>query len=98
MRSSLRSAVVLLLLVASAVPATAAPPVGVVAGVVKDAQAQALAGVRLRLETTTGGVVATTASGDEGRFSFEAVPAGTYAVVGEREGVEAASRVVTLGG
>jgi outer membrane receptor protein involved in Fe transport len=96
MRSSLCSAVVLVLLVVSAGPSPAAPPAGVVAGVVKDAQAHALAGVRLRLETTAGGAVATTASGDEGQFSFEAVPAGTYAVVGEREGFEPASRIVTV--
>lgn len=42
MRSSLHSAVALLLLAASAAPLLAAPPAGVVAGVVKDAQARVL--------------------------------------------------------
>jgi outer membrane receptor protein involved in Fe transport len=69
---------------------------GTVGGIAKDALGRPLPGIQLRLETTDGRVVGRTTADDQGRFTFPAVPPGTYAVVGERAGFEAATAIVTV--
>ncbi len=79
----------------------AGPPRGVVAGAVKDAEGRPLAGARLRLETSDGGVLATTTADDSGQFTLADVPPGTYVVVAEREGFvpgRTTATVTTAGG
>ncbi|HYB69221.1 MAG TPA: TonB-dependent receptor [Candidatus Bathyarchaeia archaeon] len=86
-----------LLCVASAVDAAAAAGAGgVVAGRVKDALERPLPGARVRLEATDGRVIATTTADDQGLFAFSAVPPGTYALVGEKDGFDAATAIVTV--
>src|SRR5262249_62236008 len=79
-----------------AVASQAAPPPGVVAGGVKDADGRPLAGARLRLETTAGDVVGTTTADDQGAFTFREAPPGTYRLVVDREGFEPVSTIVTV--
>jgi outer membrane receptor protein involved in Fe transport len=76
--------------------ATAAPPPGTVAGVVKDALQRPLGGAAVRLETQDGRTVARTTADDQGQFSFTGVAPGTYAVVAERSGFDAGTTIVTL--
>ena len=75
----------------------AAQATGTVAGVAKDALGRPLPGVQLRLEATDGRVVGRTMGDDQGRFTFTGVAPGTYAVVGERSGFDAATSIVTVG-
>ncbi len=82
------------LLAAGAVDA--APPVGVVTGVVRDALERALPAARVRLETPDGRVTDRTSADDQGRFTMTGVAPGTYAVVAERDGFEPATAIVTL--
>ena len=95
MRLWLASTIVLLL-AASAVAGEAAPPAGVVTGVVKDALERPLPRARVRLETTDGRVAGRTTADDQGRFSFTPVAPGTYAVVAEQPGFEPATAIVIL--
>jgi len=74
----------------------AAPPVGTVAGIAKDALERPVAGAQLRLESSDGQVVGRTAADDQGRFQFTGIAPGTYAVVGEKEGFETSTSVVTV--
>jgi outer membrane receptor protein involved in Fe transport len=74
----------------------AAPAAGTVAGIAKDALERPVPAAQLRLESSDGRVVARTIADDQGRFEFTGVPAGTYVVVGEKEGFETATAVVTV--
>ncbi len=74
----------------------AAPPVGTVAGIAKDALEQPVPGAQMRLESSDGQVVGRTAADDQGRFQFTGIAPGTYAVVGEKEGFETSTSVVTV--
>lgn len=83
-------------LVMGPVAGEAAPPPGVVTGVVKDALERPLPAARLRLETTDGRVAGQTTADDQGRFTFMMVAPGTYAVIAEQDGFEPATAIVTL--
>src|SRR5689334_8881406 len=88
-----------LLLVVGLVPlASHAAPPGVITGRVKDAEGRALAGTRLRLEASDGGVVATTTADDQGQFAFHDVPPGTYRLVADKEGFEPANTIAAVTG
>ena len=86
--------VTILLFVCHPVPALAA--VGTVDGVIKDALQRPIAGAQLRLESGAGQVVGRTITDDQGRFAFTGIAAGTYVVVAEKTGFEAATAVVTV--
>jgi hypothetical protein len=73
-----------------------APPAGTVAGIAKDALERPLAGAQMRLESADGQVVGRTTSDDQGRYEFTGVAPGAYAVVGEKEGFETATSIVTV--
>jgi TonB dependent receptor/Carboxypeptidase regulatory-like domain len=96
MRWRLASTIALLLAVLGPVAAEAAPPAGVVTGVVKDALTRPLSAARLRLETTDGRVTGRAIADDRGRFTFTGVAPGTYAVVAEQDGFEPATAIVTV--
>jgi outer membrane receptor protein involved in Fe transport len=96
MRVSLCSLLALSIVMIIPVASQAAPPAGVVAGVVKDADGRPVAGARLRVQTTAGGVVATTTADNEGQFTFREVPPGTYLVVADKEGFEPANTIATV--
>jgi outer membrane receptor protein involved in Fe transport len=96
MRVSLCSLLVPLLVMMLAVASQAAPPPGVLAGGVKDAEGRPLAGARLRLETIAGDVVATTTADDQGAFTFREAPPGAYRLVADKEGFEPVSTIVTV--
>ncbi|HXJ77905.1 MAG TPA: TonB-dependent receptor [Candidatus Methylomirabilis sp.] len=74
----------------------AAPPAGTVAGIAKDALERPVPGAQMRLESGDGQVVGRTTADDQGRFEFTGVEPGTYAVVGEKEGFETSTSVVTV--
>jgi outer membrane receptor protein involved in Fe transport len=74
----------------------AAPAAGTVAGVAKDALGRPIPAARMRLEASDGQVVARTAADEQGQFAFTGVAPGTYAVVGEKDGFETATAVVTV--
>jgi len=86
--------VTILLFVCHPVPALAA--VGTVDGVIKDALQRPIAGAQLRLESGAGQVVGRTITDDQGRFAFTGIGGGTYVVVAEKTGFEAATAVVTV--
>jgi hypothetical protein len=69
---------------------------GSVTGTVKDALARPLGGARVRLETGDGKVAGQTTADEQGRFTFSSVPPGSYVVVGEKEGFDTATAVVTV--
>jgi outer membrane receptor protein involved in Fe transport len=79
------------------VAAWAAPPAGVVEGVAKDSLERALSGAQLRLETPDGKVLGRTATDAQGHFTFSGIAPGTYAVVGEQQGFDPATAIVTVG-
>ena len=85
-----------LLLALAPVEGHAASPAGVVSGVVKDALERPLPMARVRLETTDGRVAARATADDQGRFTFNQVAPGTYALVAEHPGFEPATAIVTL--
>ena len=74
----------------------AAPAAGTVAGVAKDALERPIPAARMRLEASDGQVVARTTADEQGQFAFTGVAPGTYAVVGEKDGFETATAVVTV--
>src|SRR6202030_3458105 len=49
-----------------------------------------------RLERSDGEIVARTTADEQGQFAFTNVAPGTYAVVGEKDGFETATAVVTV--
>jgi len=67
-----------------------------VEGVIKDALQRPIQGVQLRLESGAGQVVGRTTTDDQGRFAFSGIAAGTYVVVAEKTGFEAATAVITV--
>jgi outer membrane receptor protein involved in Fe transport len=81
---------------AVAQPAVAAPPVKTVEGEAKDALGQPLAGVQLRLEAPDGSVVGQATTDAQGHFTVIGVAPGTYSVIGEKNGFESATAIVTL--
>ncbi len=87
-------ALLLCALAASALPAAA--QASRVAGIVKDALGRPLGGAQVRLESSDGKVVGRTTADDQGGFSFSNVAPGSYVVVGEKEGFETATSVVTV--
>jgi hypothetical protein len=91
-------AVCLTLALGAIVPPAAAPGGSTVTGMAKDALERPLPGAELRLETSGGQVVGRTTADEQGRFTFTDVAPGTYVVVGEREGFEPASAVVSVSG
>src|SRR5262245_12323747 len=76
--TNLKKAVLLLLLVAVAVPAAAQSLTGVITGTVKDEQGGVLPGVTVTLEGKTGTKTAVTDGA--GNYRFAALDPGTYAV------------------
>jgi outer membrane receptor protein involved in Fe transport len=97
-RARLRALITVALLVCAV--ATAAPPVaaqtGRVIGTVRDALGRPLGGARVRLERGDGKTAGETTADTQGGFSFANVIPGSYVVVGEREGFETATSVVTV--
>ncbi len=78
--------------------ARAATPAGTIEGQAKDALERPLAAVQLRLETSEGQVVGRAMTAEDGHFAFTEIAPGTYVVVGEKEGFDAATAAVTLSG
>ena len=74
----------------------AAPPVGTVTGIAKDALERPVPGAQMRLESSDGQVVGRSTADDQGRFQFTGIAPGTYAVVGEKEGFETSTSAVTI--
>jgi outer membrane receptor protein involved in Fe transport len=87
-------AIALLLLIYD--PGTAFAAAGTIDGVIKDALQRPIPGAQLRLESGAGRVVARTTTDDQGHFAFTGITAGTYVVVSEKTGFEAATAVVTV--
>jgi len=90
------TALILLLHAVPMIAVRAAPPVGVVEGVARDALERPLAGAELRLEAGDGRVIARAAAGPDGGYRFLGVTPGVYSVVAEKDGFETATAVVTL--
>src|SRR6266436_2888209 len=97
-RARLQALISIVLLVCAI--AAAAPPAvaqaGRVTGAVHDALGRPLGGARVRLESSDGKVAGQTTADDQGAFSFSNVAPGSYVVVGEKEGFESATSVVTV--
>jgi outer membrane receptor protein involved in Fe transport len=81
--------------VVSGVPPVAAQT-GQVTGTVKDALGRPLSRAQVRLESSDGRVVGQTTADDQGMFSFSNVAPGSYVAVGEKEGFDTATSVVTV--
>jgi outer membrane receptor protein involved in Fe transport len=81
--------------VVSGVPPVAAQT-GQVTGTAKDALGRPLSRAQVRLESSDGRVVGQTTADDQGMFSFSNVAPGSYVVVGEKEGFDTATSVVTV--
>jgi outer membrane receptor protein involved in Fe transport len=81
--------------VVSGVPPVAAQT-GQVTGAAKDALGRPLSRAQVRLESSDGRVVGQTTADDQGMFSFSNVAPGSYVVVGEKEGFDTATSVVTV--
>jgi outer membrane receptor protein involved in Fe transport len=81
--------------VVSGVPPVAAQT-GQVTGTVKDALGRPLSRAQVRLESSDGRVVGQTTANDQGMFSFSNVAPGSYVAVGEKEGFDTATSVVTV--
>lgn len=83
---------VLLALLAAAVPAVARSTSGSVAGRVSDRQGRAVAGARVTLAA----IAAETATGADGRFALEDLPPGVYRLQAGAAGFTVDSREVTV--
>jgi outer membrane receptor protein involved in Fe transport len=97
-RAPLQALITIVLLVC-AIGAAAPPAIaqaGRVTGAVHDALGRPLGGARVRLESSDGKVAGQTTADDQGAFSFSNVAPGSYVVVGEKEGFESATSVVTV--
>ena len=81
--------------VVSGVPPVAAQT-GQVTGTVKDALGRPLSRAQVRLESSDGRVVGQTTANSQGMFSFSNVAPGSYVAVGEKEGFDTATSVVTV--
>src|ERR1700752_2106450 len=68
-----------------------------VAGVINDALGRPLAQAHVSLKAAHGKVVREARAGPDGRFSFDSVPLGTYAVLAERSGFRQSTSIVTVG-
>ena len=84
------------LLCAFAANASAQAAAGQVSGVARNAQQQPLAGVQIRLNAQDGHTAAQTTSDAKGAYGFAGIAPGTYSVVGEKPGLEAATATVTV--
>jgi outer membrane receptor protein involved in Fe transport len=69
---------------------------GHVTGTVKDALGRPLSRAQVRLESSDGKVIGQTTADEQGVFSFSNVGPGSYVVVGEKDGFETATSVVTV--
>ena len=87
---------VLLFVLSAIADAHAAPPPGIIEGVVRDALQRPLESAHLRLEAPDGRVVGSATSGPDGAYRFTGVALGVYSVVAEQEGFETATAVVSL--
>ena len=96
MRVTFCSTLVSLLVALAATTTPAAEPAGLVTGTLKDGANRPLAGARVRLQTGTGQVVATTVADDEGRFAFRDVPPGTYELRIWHETLAGSAKKVTV--
>lgn len=67
-----------------------------ITGLVRDALGRPIAAAHVALTTADGRVAAETHSDDAGHFAFDAVPAGTYAVLSDKHGYQTGSAIVTL--
>ncbi|HWP77853.1 MAG TPA: TonB-dependent receptor, partial [Methylomirabilota bacterium] len=96
---ALRQALITIVLLVGTI-GTAAPPAvaqaGRVTGAVHDALGRPLGGARVRLESSDGKVAGQTTADAQGAFSFSNVAPGSYVVVGEKDGFESATSVVTV--
>ncbi|MBV8169172.1 MAG: TonB-dependent receptor [Alphaproteobacteria bacterium] len=78
---------------------TVAPsPAGRVEGQVKDALDRPLGGVRLRLEAPDGRVVGQATTDANGRYAVTGVAPGLYSLIGERDGFQTGTALVTVEG
>ena len=93
-----RGVAVLILCAAAFTPASAQTPSaarsapaaaagGAIAGIAKDAQGKPLPGVRLRLRSATGRIVAHATSRANGAYRFARISAGDYTIEGAKQGV-----------
>jgi outer membrane receptor protein involved in Fe transport len=90
--------VALLVCVVGIAPPPVAAQTGQVIGTVRDALGRPLGGARVRLESSDGKTAGETTADAQGAFRFANVAPGSYVVVGEREGFETATSVVTVSG
>ena len=80
----------------SPTPETEHLPVGELRGMISDSFGKPLASAAVRLETAEGMVVGQTTSQDDGRFTFQHIAPGTYALIAEKKGFESGTAIVTL--
>jgi hypothetical protein len=71
-------------------------PVGTIGGIVRDPSSSVIAGAALHAASRTTGQVRTTASAENGDYSFPALPAGDYDVTVEADGFQRTMRTVTV--
>jgi Carboxypeptidase regulatory-like domain len=88
--------VALLVCVVGIAPPPVAAQTGQVIGTVRDALGRPLGGARVRLESSDGKTAGETTADAQGAFRFANVAPGSYVVVGEKEGFETATSVVTV--
>jgi outer membrane receptor protein involved in Fe transport len=77
-------------------PADAAPPAGSIEGQATDALQRPLAGAQLHVETPDGRTAGRAVSDATGHFVLRGIAPGTYSVIAEKPGFDAASAIVTL--
>ncbi|HYB70173.1 MAG TPA: carboxypeptidase-like regulatory domain-containing protein, partial [Candidatus Bathyarchaeia archaeon] len=88
--------IALLMLAIATSPLPSAAQVGRVTGTVKDALGRPLGGAQVRIESGDGAVVDRTTADDRGAFGFANVAPGSYVVIGEKDGFDTATSVVTV--
>jgi hypothetical protein len=96
MRVALRCVILFSTIMLVPVASHAAPPQGVIAGIVREANGRPVGLARLRLQTIAGGIAATTMTDDHGEFTFRDVPPGTYVIVADKERFGSIDTTVTL--